>query len=250
MQEAAALWVRHSVDAVRPGDEPDAEEVEQAQRRVREQGFSGLDEFDACYDTSLRPDAVRPNGRRFRWHTDIGLYLGKAPGVSGQIWMNELEAKEQFAAFYALFQRARALVVSVIDETASRALPMRTQLSLAVSADELDKAEEMLSHWGGEEVLLRASGVIARVALERHLFTLAETKAVTIVVNPPSKKTPGVEDVLVSLEKAGVISPIQRAQFDSLFKIANACAHPRERVTEGDVKRLIGEGRQLASVLV
>ena len=71
-----------------------------------------------------------------------------------------------------------------------------------------------------------------------------------MIVNPPTKKTAGVEDVLVSLERAGVITPIQRAQFESLFKIANACAHPREQVTEDDVRRLITEGKRLASVSV
>ncbi len=209
-----------------------------ARELLVQQGFSGLNEFDACYNSSLRPESQRPGSRPARSH-DIELYL-RVPQVT----------PEAFAGFSLWFQRARALFVSVLDEVASRALPMRTQLSLAVSADELNKAEEILAHWGGDEVMLRVSGVIARVALERHLFTLAETKAVTVSVNPPSKSNAGVEDVLVSLQKAGVITPIQKSHLDSLFKIGNACGHPRDRVTEVDVKRLIAEGRQLASVLV
>jgi hypothetical protein len=210
-----------------------------ARELLAQQVFSGLAEFEACYDSSEE----RPGGRRWRG-MDIGLYL-----ESTRVGGTAAETDELFARFSRFFQKARALIVSVVDEVLSRALPMRTQLSLAVSADELEKAEDILTHWGGDEVLLRASGVVARVALERHLFTLVETKAVTVVVNPPSKKMPGVEDVLVSLEKAGIITSIQKAQFDSLFKIANACGHPKDRVTEGDVKRLIVEGRQLMSVL-
>ncbi len=248
--ERLADEVVHLAEQVRDGKPVYSELSVQGQRWYRgarellvQQGFSGLNEFDACYDTSLRPDSKRSSGRPVRWH-DIELYLRIAPGTSAAL------AKEPFEGFSSCFQKARALFVSVVDEAASRALPMRTQLSLAVSADELNKAEEILAHWGGDEVMLRASGVIARVALERHLFTLAETKGVAINVNPPSKREAGVEDVLVSLQKAGVITPIQKAQLDSLFKIANECGHPKDRVTEADVKRLITEGRQLASVLV
>jgi hypothetical protein len=215
-----------------------------ARELLVQQGFSGLAEFEACYDSTQER-----GGRPWR-NIDIGSYLDRMPDASGAIWGTAALAAEWFARFSRLFQKARALVTSVVGEALSRVLPMRAQLSFELSADEFQKAEEILAHWGGDEALLRASGVIARLALERHLFTLADTKAVKIIVNPPSKKDPGIEDVLVSLEKAGSITAIQKSQLDSLIKIGNLCAHPKERVTEADVRRLIAEGRQLASVLV
>lgn len=207
--------------------------------------FSGLAEFDACYDSSLSPEADRGSGRRVRFRVDLGRYFESLSDVAGGN-----PPAEDFKIFSDLFRKARALFVSVIDEVRSRALPMWARMSLSVSADELDKADQMLAQWSGDEAILRASGVIAGVALERHLFTLAETRSVPIIVNPPSKKAPSVEDILVSLEKAKVITPIQKGQLDGLFRIRNACAHPKERPTEDDVKRLIREGRQLASLLV
>jgi hypothetical protein len=92
--------------------------------------------------------------------------------------------------------------------------------------------------------------VIARVALERHLFTVADSRKLSIAANPPSKKNPDVEDALQTLQKGGVITAIQKSQFDSLFKIANNCAHPKEAVLAADVERLIRDGKQLAALIV
>jgi predicted transcriptional regulator len=59
--------------------------------------------------------------------------------------------------------------------------------------------------------------MIGRVALERHLFTVAEAKAVTIEVNPPTKKATA-QDAMNSLGKAGVITKIQKSELESLFR--------------------------------
>jgi len=55
---------------------------------------------------------------------------------------------------------------------------------------------------------------------------------------------------LQTLQKGGVITAIQKSQFDSLFKIANNCAHPKEAVLAADVERLIRDGKQLAALIV
>ena len=57
-------------------------------------------------------------------------------------------------------------------------------------------------------------------------------------------------DVLQALQKSSVITAIQKSHLESLFKVANNCAHPKEAVIYGDVERLIREGRQLASVIL
>ncbi len=80
--------------------------------------------------------------------------------------------------------------------------------------------------------LIRASGVVARVALERHLFTVIDVRNLTIIINPPNKKKPEANDAIVTLVNG------------------NHCAHPRETVTKEDVKRLIDRGRELASIIV
>ena len=148
------------------------------------------------------------------------------------------------------FQKARALLRSVIDEILSRELPVKTQLSFELVAEEFTTAETILLEAKGQEVFYRVSGVIARVALERHLFTVADQRGIVITVNPPHKKKPEAQDTIVSLRKAGVITAIQQSQLETLFKIGNNCAHPQDIIDPADVEKMINDGKQLASVIL
>ena len=90
--------------------------------------------------------------------------------------------------FAVALSNARSLLVAVTEEIKSRELPVRTQLSSAVSADELDRASELLGSSAGDEAILRAAGVVARVAIERHLWTTVEAHGIPVQKNPPNKK--------------------------------------------------------------
>lgn len=152
--------------------------------------------------------------------------------------------------FSSLFMAARALVSAVEAEILSRELPVKTELSYEVAATEFDTARQMLDEGKAYEVFIRASGMIARVALERHLFTVADARSLTIAMNPPSKKHPDASDVVNTLSKAGVITPVQRSHIEALLAVANNCAHPTGRVVEGDVERLIRQRKQLAAMIL
>jgi hypothetical protein len=123
-------------------------------------------------------------------------------------------------------------------------------LSYALAADEFEKAQGLLDDGKGDEPIMRASGVVVRVALERHLFTVAEARNLTIILNPPTKRKADVADVLNTLVKSGAMTSVQRSHLDSLFAIANNCAHPKETVRVEDVQRLINDGRSaIAGIL-
>jgi hypothetical protein len=132
----------------------------------------------------------------------------------------------------------------------SRELPLKTQLSFAISADEFERAAELVDSSGGDEVLLRAGGVVGRVALERHLWTVIDSHGITVALNPPTKKKADTQDLLTNLVKASVITPIQKFEMDGLFAIGNNCAHPKEAVSKADVERLINRARELASIIL
>ena len=199
-----------------------------------QQRSSALKEFNECYESP------NPYAADIRDYFDLASRPSAVP-LTPEAW------KHQFNAFNHLFQRARSLLLSVFEEIISREMPIKTQLSLEVAASEFDAAESILLESKDEEVFLRASGVIARVALERHLFTVAEKSGVEIVKNPPSKRKADVSDVVNSLVKENLVSPIQRSDLNSLFVIANNCAHPKEAIKSADVERLIRRGRELAS---
>jgi hypothetical protein len=127
-----------------------------------QQGYSGKDEFDQYYD---------------RHRADLKNYFlsESRNGISmGHTWYED---------FTSSFMAARALVSAVHSEVRSRELPVKTALSYVVSASEFDTAERMLDEGKGEEVFIRASGMIAGVALERHLFTVAEERSIPVVAS-------------------------------------------------------------------
>ncbi len=135
-------------------------------------------------------------------------------------------------------------------ELLSRELPILARLSFSVAENEFKTAEMLVTGNLSNEVMIRVGGVIGRVALERHLWTVADGRGLAVAKNPPTKKAAEVADLLSTLVNEGVITPVQRAQLDSLFAVANNCAHPKEPVRVEDVERLIREGRALASCVL
>lgn len=210
-----------------------------------QQQFSGVEEFENCYRSIIAEPG--PN-KGFRTFSDVEQYINR--NTSDRNKFKSLgEAQENYGLFAEKFQKARALFKSVLEETRSRELPVKTQLSFAAAASEFETAEELLRS-SKEEAIVRASGVVARVALERHLRTVAEVHCISIQMNPPHKKAPAVEHVMTSLVKQSLLTPIQKSELDSLFKIANNCAHPKEAVILEDVERLIRRGKELASMIL
>jgi hypothetical protein len=138
----------------------------------------------------------------------------------------------------------------VIEEVNSRELPIKTELSFHVSANEFETAKGIFDQYSNDEVPLRVSGVIARIALERHLLTVLETRNILIVKNPPHKKSHDFNDITTTLQKNSIITPNQKSELDSLYGKGNNCAHPRETVEASGVKQLIERGRELASMIL
>ena len=161
--------------------------------------FSGLDELINCYDGN-----IKIHGKKAVAHTSLQWMFEVAdrdPGLSDS-------SRQQL--FWRFFNKSRTLVLALEQELYSRELPIRTQLSFAAAADEFETAQRLFDQSDGDEALLRASGVIARIALERHLFTVAEVRGISVTVNPPSKKNPDEEDLLTALVRSNVITAVKK----------------------------------------
>jgi hypothetical protein len=134
--------------------------------------------------------------------------------------------------FRQSFLTARSLLSALEAELSSRELRVKTELSFELSAAEIDTANLLLDGSGGQEALIRASGVVARVALERHLYTVVDSRNMTIIRHPPQKKHADLEDVMQTLQKGSVITAIQKAQLDGLFKgVAKECSQTPRRTS-------------------
>lgn len=192
--------------------------------------LSSLSEFEDCYRSSSDDD-----------------YYNLEPVLSAR---SRQQIGMRLEQCWEGFRKSRSLVRASEDELLSRELPIVARLSFSVAESEFDNAERLVTENRNNEVMIRAGGVIARIALERHLWTVADSRGLTVAKNPPTKKVADISDLLNTLVKETAITQVQRSQLDSPFAVANNCAHPKETIRVEDVERLIKDGRVLASVVL
>jgi len=207
---------------------------------LQRENFSGLAAFDLCYD-AIYPDPL-DGGKMKRSFLTISYFIHDAPS-------DEIMRQVYYTYFARAMTKAIALLKACASEVESRELPIQSELSFAVSSDEFDTAQQLLSS-SSDVSILRASGVVARVALERHMLTVADSHGITVVKNPPHKAHPDFSDVIVALKKNVIITEVQRSRLETLYKIGNNCAHPKETVRHEDVQELVKDGKALTAVIL
>ncbi len=114
--------------------------------------YSGLQELTDCYDGS-----IERGGKKMRAFTDIERTIALPDGPP-------IDA-DHVRLFTSFFKKALSLVLALEQEILSRELPIVTQLSFALAADEFEEAEFLFSESRGDDVLVRVAGVLARIAL-------------------------------------------------------------------------------------
>jgi hypothetical protein len=206
---------------------------------LERENFSGLQAFNWCYD-AYYPD-IYDKTKMTRAFSSISYFIDAG--------YNPMSTKSSLPYFCDTMAKARALLNASVSEVKSRELSVLGELSFVVAADEFETAANLLQS-SQEETIIRASGVVARVALERHFRTVAQEHGVSIVRNPPTKAHPDFTDITLSLKNAGVVTEVQRARLDVLYRIGNNCAHPKETVNRHDVEELIRDGKSFAGIIV
>ena len=206
-----------------------------ARELLVQHGFSGLKEFEYQYT----------NYSHAKETTGIRGY------IHGEITFRDVKhTSECLDAFLLHFMIARSLVLSVMDEINSRELPITTELSFHVSTNEFETAKDIFDKYNNEDVFVRVSGIVARVALERHIRTVTDSRNIAIVRNPSNKAHDDFTDVTNTLLKERVITSHQKSELYLLYRTGNECAHPKGKVIASEVKQLIERGRELASAIM
>lgn len=180
-----------------------------ARELMRHHASSGLPEFDKAYGGS---------------ENNIGFYI------------NNYERPSQYADepnykihFERPFLHQVALLAALPAEIEARHYSFLKELSSNISLGELEQAEILLSN-----NFERAAGVVARVALERHIKTIFQTEIV-------SKSIPKFNQCLIELKKRRVFEERQCKQLAALYNIGNDCAHADKSVSKEEVAKLIRE---------
>ena len=213
--------------------------------------FSGIEDFDRCYNWLLKKD---PNSKfqltAFECIEHFILYWLNTHTYKSE-WLNRnlTEREECYSLFIKFLAQANGLLWSLVDEIQSRELPIKAQLSFNLVSDEFDTAKYILTQNNSIESLIRAAGTITRVWLERFLITIIESRNLTVIKNPPTKKKPESSDYIETLNKNWIITALQKSKLEYLFKIWNNCAHPKEVIIYSDVEEMIKESKLITALI-
>jgi hypothetical protein len=160
---------------------------------------------------------------------------------------NRQEFLLNYHVFKSSFSKARGMILGCLERLKSLECDLLIQLSSALVLDEIETSRQLCDAANGDESILRAAGTITRVALERHLFAIAEARSVAIQAN---RGKPMAQDAVNSLTKANVLTKIQKSELETLFRIGNLCAHPKESISSVDVEKLIVRGKAMVATII
>ena len=151
----------------------------------------------------------------------------------------EVERYTGALARYALNQSN--LLESIPRRLDTERLKVRKSVSDQIISDELLHAKEL---WDEGDV--RAAGVVAGVALERHLYTLCEVSEKEMEYGYMD----GISSLATTLESADEITLDEKKQLEWLGDIRNNCAHANEGEPEKrKVEKLIQQADELVQTL-
>lgn len=139
-----------------------------------------------------------------------------------------------FRYFVDKFDIQRNILNAIPARVEAQKLSVRRRLSQRIGRDEIQRARELL-----DEGFIRASGVVAAVALERHLLTMCENSNEVTNFNTNH----GINRLSQTLYEADEIDKTTWNDLKALASIRETCAHPEEP-NEPGVRRLIDESEE------
>lgn len=127
------------------------------------------------------------------------------------------------------------IISSTPDKIRAKQLVSPRHISSAITTDELEKGQRLFE--GGNT---RAAGMLAGVALERHLMTMCESadREIDFASND------GISALAQKLSEAGEIDDDEMRQLDWFAGIRNNCSHANDmEPDEGNVELLLTQSK-------
>lgn len=200
-------------------------ETSPAQRRVREK-------YEQWYN-AVEPLVYQYLPRRYEEfeeiHQKITNYINLDSGIFESAPENPMERSIQIID---ILDEQRSIAKAAPNRVAAERFNARKEISAQVEEDEIIRARQLF-----EDNLIRASGVIAGVALERRLLTMCETSERDIDYDTSH----GIDRLAQSLYEADEIRNTPMKHLQHLGGIRGDCAHPGKEPNPDDVERLIND---------
>ncbi|WP_455449741.1 hypothetical protein [Natrinema thermotolerans] len=139
--------------------------------------------------------------------------------------------KKTYSPAHDAFVTQRGIVNSVSQIIAVEQLKVKKQISKSLSKDEVGKSRHLL-----DQGFPRASGVLAGIALERHLLTLCEESNEELDFHHDD----GIASLSQTLYEGDEIDKTTLSALETLSSLRADCAHANEKEpSEHKVRRLI-----------
>lgn len=161
-----------------------------------------------------------------------GFRLG---GVFNALWLNAGERDGNVEAavdkYMNIFEMQRSLLLSIPAIAETNELDLRIIISNDLVNSEIGCAGYIFQKDKTHDYCLRVAGILAGIALERHLKTKCELEAI------PLPAAPTLYPLIDALHKANKITPNQKAYLEAIAKTRNDCAHATASVS----RTMVGE---------
>ena len=129
------------------------------------------------------------------------------------------------------------LLKSIPPKIDAEELRVRKGISTEITNEEIHQAKQLF-----EDDLIRPAGVVAGVAIERHLLTECEVTERDVEYEYDY----GIKALADALHDTNIISKTQHGQIEYLGKLRNKCAHAdAEEPTPSEVDRLITQAEDI-----
>ena len=163
---------------------------------------------------------------------------------------------QQHRRFSQSFDRQVDILLAVPEVVRTKALHLRRLVMNQMVSADLDRAEKLLQGAGeGGESLVRAAGVIAGVALEKHFKLVADEhngQCSAAEDEIAYSDEDGIIEMAKKLGQMNLIEPTELPVFERLHAICHNCLCPpggeAEAATMEDVARLIEKARECVSM--
>lgn len=140
-----------------------------------------------------------------------------------------------------IISRQKNILLSIPPKLETERLKVRKGVSDDIITEELHQSKRL---W--DEDNIRAAGIVAGVALERHLLTLCETSEQDMTY----EHSDGIRSLTETLYDAGMISQTKKGQLEHLADVRNDCAHANEEEPDRrEVERLINQAENIVREL-
>lgn len=175
------------------------------------------------------------------------------PHAAGKRFDEEYRT-QQHRRFSQSFDRQVDMLLSVPEVVMTKALHLRRLVVNEMVSTDLEHAERMLEAGGGEPVV-RAAGVIAGVALEKHLKLVADEhngQCSAAEDEISYDDDDGIAEMARKLGRMNLLEPTELAMFERLHAICHNCSCAPEKEGEAptheDVAFLVAKARECVSM--